>query len=192
MSDASTNSVGRSRLVKYLRNLPKDVRMNLKTTKAEGKKMRARPDWLWHALLVSFSTMGNSRGWAALKADPENQKNLSYESLARLTPPKRRQALETGLRRAKVRMPGKKADWLAQNFELINEMGGVSQASEIAFSQPGRAAKIDFLNRFYGIGDKYSRNIWMDIYARLPQRDRDRRAHQESICGSRCFVCALR
>ena len=43
-------------------------------------------------------------------------------------------------------------------------MGGISRANQIAFAQPDRTRKIAFLKRFDGIGEKYSRNIWMDMY----------------------------
>jgi hypothetical protein len=33
-------------------------------------------------------------------------------------------------------------------------------------TQPGRDGKIAFLKTFHGIGDKYARNILMDVYHR--------------------------
>ncbi len=68
------------------------------------------------------------------------------------------------LRDAVVRMPSKKAIWLVSNLNRIEEYGGVEKANKIAFSQKGRAEKIRFMKAFDGIGDKYGRNIWMDIY----------------------------
>jgi hypothetical protein len=34
----------------------------------------------------------------------------------------------------------------------------------MAFAQVGTKAKIAFMKCFSGIGDKYARNVWMDIY----------------------------
>jgi hypothetical protein len=61
-------------------------------------------------------------------------------------------------------MPLKKASYLNENFKIIEKMGGVEEARELAFSQKGMDAKIKFLKQFQGIGSKYARNIWMDIY----------------------------
>jgi thermostable 8-oxoguanine DNA glycosylase len=165
MSDASSRATTiRNRLVSFLRNLPPDVLENLNRRKTEGQTIRSRPDWLWYSLITSFSTMGNSRGYAGLMADPEILKSISYDNVAPLTPLKQRSIIEAALKRATVRMYRQKTEWLTSNFKIIEKMGGVSLANKQAFSQPGRAAKIAFLQQFHGVGDKYSRNIWMDIY----------------------------
>jgi hypothetical protein len=57
-----------------------------------------------------------------------------------------------------------KAPLMAKNYDLVAEMGGPEEAKRLAFAQEGRAAKIAFMKRFYGVRDKYSRNIWMDCY----------------------------
>ena len=46
----------------------------------------------------------------------------------------------------------------------MERMGGLERAKEKAFAQVGTKAKITFMKRFYGIGDKYARNVWMDVY----------------------------
>ena len=61
-------------------------------------------------------------------------------------------------------MPDKKAQWLARNFDLIKEMGGPKAAREALLSTPGRDEKIKLLKSFAGVGDKYARNILMDVY----------------------------
>jgi N-glycosylase/DNA lyase len=43
-------------------------------------------------------------------------------------------------------------------------MGGPTEATRQALAQDGKEAKIAFMKRFYGIGPKYARNIWMDAY----------------------------
>jgi len=49
-------------------------------------------------------------------------------------------------------------------LQLGRPDGDSAKASEQAFAQQVREAKIAFMRRFYGIGDKYARNIWMDAY----------------------------
>jgi hypothetical protein len=61
-------------------------------------------------------------------------------------------------------MPGKKAAWLGLNHEMIVEIGGPEEARRQALAQNGREGKVAFMQRFHGIGDKYARNIWMDVY----------------------------
>jgi hypothetical protein len=53
-----------------------------------------------------------------------------------------------------------------ENRRLILKFGGLAAAQEKMLSQRGREAKIAYLKRFKGIGDKYARNIWMDMYDR--------------------------
>lgn len=65
---------------------------------------------------------------------------------------------------ARVRMPQRKAEWMDRNHNLIVAMGGLETARRQALSQPGAKAKIQFMKQFAGIGDKYARNIWMDVY----------------------------
>lgn len=140
------------------------MRDRLKRLKAEGIRDQYRSDFIWHFLLQSFSTMGNSRGWAGLIENRDNYDLVTFEALAKLSRSDRLVILEQTLKRAKVRMPLKKAQWLLKNFDVIQGLGGPTAARNLAFQQVGTAAKIAFLKQFLGIGEKYARNVWMDIY----------------------------
>jgi endonuclease III len=61
-------------------------------------------------------------------------------------------------------MPAIKARYIAGCFERIQRIGGPEAAKQRLLQQPGREGKIQFLKQFPGIGDKYARNIMMDIY----------------------------
>lgn len=154
----------RAGLIKYLQNLPTSVRARLEELKADGLTMRSRADFVWYFMLTSFATMGNSRGYDGLMADPENMRRLAYDVLAGESPEDCRSTIESVFRKAKIRMPSKKAGWLAANLEMIKGLGGLAAVNVAAFAQNGREAKISFLRQFNGIGDKYARNIWMDVY----------------------------
>ena len=65
---------------------------------------------------------------------------------------------------AKVRYAVMKAKLMARNYDLVSEMGGPTEATRQALAQEGKEAKIALMKRFYGIGPKYARNIWMDAY----------------------------
>jgi len=49
-------------------------------------------------------------------------------------------------------------------FDLVKELGGPKRAKKQLSLQSGIEGKISFLERFPGIGPKYSRNIMMDVY----------------------------
>jgi thermostable 8-oxoguanine DNA glycosylase len=146
-----------------MRPLADKHRQRLEELKEDEKHLN-RPDFLWHYMLQSFSTLGSVRGWDGLIKDAENYQKVTYEALSKYSPARRLSRLKDTLRKAKVRMPDKKAGWLADNFERIKEIGGPEAAKEALLSKPDRNEKIKFLKAFSGIGDKYARNIMMDVY----------------------------
>lgn len=94
----------------------------------------------------------------------DNYEQVTFDALSDLSPLNRYETLEVTLRKAKVRMPAKKAGWLIRDYEIVCNMGGLLAAKEALMSQPGTEAKIKFLKLFVGIGEKYARNIMMDVY----------------------------
>lgn len=154
----------RQRLIGAFRHLTPDMKETLRKRKEEGLERRDRPDFIWHSLLQSFATMGNARGWDGLVGNKANYNLVTFEALSGLDSVERLERLDKVLRASKVRMPGKKAVWLDLNYELIVEMGGPEEARRQALAQNGREGKVAFMQRFPGIGDKYARNIWMDVY----------------------------
>ncbi len=154
----------RQRLLGALRHLTPDMKETLRKRKEEGLEQRDRPDFIWHSLLQSFATMGNARGWDGLVGNEANYNLLTFEALSGLDSVERLERLDKVLRASKVRMPGKKSAWLGLNHEMIVEMGGPEEARRQALAQNGRDGKVAFMLRFHGIGDKYARNIWMDVY----------------------------
>lgn len=142
----------------------KDVKAKL----AEGKTRRKeldRPDFIWHELLLSFATMGNSRGAEGLIRNQDNYRRVTFEALTRKrTNASRRSELREVLRVAKVRMSDRKADWLMENYDRVAALGGPTKAKETLLNTEGREEKIKFWRGFKGIGKKYARNIMMDVY----------------------------
>jgi hypothetical protein len=142
----------------------KDVKAKLADGKTRRKELD-RPDFVWHELLLSFATMGNSRGAEGLIRNRDNYKRVTFEALKRKpTKAARLSELLSVLRAAKVRMPPKKAVWLANAFERVQAMGGPKKAKTELFRREGCEGKIRFWQEFDGIGEKYSRNIMMDVY----------------------------
>lgn len=153
----------REKLVIALKSIPNYMQERLKNLKSE-KIGAERADFIWHYLLQSFSTMGNSRGHAGLILNKSNYNQVTYDVVKQLTESQRLERFDTVLRKAGVRMPSQKAKWLSENYKMIENMGGLEKCNKLIFSQKGSEEKMRFLTGFSGIGEKYSRNIFMDIY----------------------------
>jgi hypothetical protein len=131
--------------------------------KQEHKEL-SRPDFLWHYLLQSFSTMGRAAGWHGLIGNKENYSKITYDALEKLTSAERVAIVHETCKAAKIRMPARKADFILGCFTQIQNLGGLIKAKGLLFAQAGREGKIKFLMKFPGIGPKYARNIMMDVY----------------------------
>ncbi|WP_200385418.1 hypothetical protein [Rhodocyclus tenuis] len=138
-------------------------RDELEQLKREHEQLR-RTDFVWHYLLQSFSTMGRAAGWHGLIGNHENYAKVTYEALANLSPEARDRQVRETCRAAKIRMPGKKADFILGCFFLIKALGGPAEAKARQVRETGRDNKIRFLRQFPGIGPKYARNMMMDVY----------------------------
>jgi hypothetical protein len=161
---ATSNPAKRMKLIQFLQHLSPKMVETLAKYKELGRSDLKRPDIIWYLLLQSFSTMGNSRGWDGLILNQDNYRRVTFDALSGLSEDERLHRLTTVLHDAKVRMPNLKAKQLNTNYKMILSMGGLERAKEMAFAQVGTKAKIAFMKRFIGIGDKYARNVWMDIY----------------------------
>jgi hypothetical protein len=154
----------RRALVDALRSPTPEMRATLRVLKEKGSRELERPDFVWHLLLQSFSTWGSSRGWEGLIGNEENYQRVTYETLSRLGPQARLRELGEVFRRARIRFAPTKARLMARNFDLIAEMGGPEEARRLALALEGREAKMIFMRRFWGVGDKYARDIWMSAH----------------------------
>ncbi|HLF84822.1 MAG TPA: hypothetical protein VI837_11655 [Blastocatellia bacterium] len=138
-------------------------RDELNAGKAKHKDLN-RSDFLWHYLLQSFATMGRSSGWGRLLGNADIFAQVAYDKLELLTSRQRVAKLEKLLSAAGVRWPSRKAEFLSACLDQIKGMGGLLAAKKKLLNQRGRDNKIAFLDSFPGIGDKYARNLMMDVY----------------------------
>lgn len=153
----------KGRLAEVVRQLAAEKRAELEKLKS-GYLGLSRPDFIWHYLLQSFSTMGRAAGWEGLIGNQENYRRVTYEVLGKLPPDARRSQVLEVCRAAKLRMPAKKAGFIVACFDHVQHLGGLEAAKAQLLEQPGREAKMAFLDAFPGIGEKYARNIMMDVY----------------------------
>jgi len=114
--------------------------------------------------LQSFSTWGGAKGHEGLIGNQDKYRRVTFETLSGVDADKRRLVLEEVFLAAKARYAVVKAKLMARNYDLVPKMGGPVEATRQALAQDGKEAKIAFMKRFYGIGPKYARNIWMDAY----------------------------
>ena len=135
----------------------------LESLKAQNSELK-RGDFLWHFLLQSFATLGGVSGWDGLMGDQNNYREMSYNRLQNLSPKKRVGHAAAVFEVAKVRYPNQKAKNIIACFDRIESLGGLRKAKKTLLNQSGRTGKIKFLKSFAGIGDKYARNIMMDVY----------------------------
>lgn len=123
-----------------------------------------RHDFIWHYLLQSFATLGGVSGWDGLIDNNTNYRKMSYTTINGLPPGQRIKHISAILMDAKVRYPNRKAPNIVACFEKIEALGGLVPTRDALLELVGRNAKISFLKSFPGIGDKYARNIMMDVY----------------------------
>lgn len=150
-------------LVAVVRQIAHEHRSKLEQIKTGASGLN-RPDFIWHYLLQSFSTMGRAAGWHGLIGNSDNYNRLKFEELAQLSPEARQSQVHRVCRRAGIRMPDRKANYILGCFSYVTRLGGPEVAKNHLLSLPGRDAKIRFLQCFPGIGPKYARNILMDVY----------------------------
>ncbi len=136
----------------------------LRELKADAQRHMDEPDFVWLALLRSFSTWGNSRGYEGLFGPPYNYKRITFEALLGRSPKDRLCRLSETLTASKVRMAEKKARFLAENFDTIDAMGGLAEAERKLDNQKTREDMMAFMRQFRGIGEKYARDVFMDVY----------------------------
>lgn len=154
----------RSKLLEAIRARPESHNATVEALMAQAQDNAKLPDWLWHLLVCSMSTMGNSRGFKGVIENQVNYNLIAYPTLVNLAPEARYSNMLQALTSGKVRMPGPKATWLEHNFTFLQDCGGVEAMQKTLLEVKGRDSKIRLMRVFHGIGDKYARNIFMDIY----------------------------
>ena len=135
----------------------------LEELKMTARQRRERSDMLWFELILSMATLRGSSG-STLATDSEYYSQVEYETLRGMDDSERIDHLERVLLDAGVNMHLRKADFINAQLKRIESLGGLDAAQQAFESQEGKEAKMDFLRKFKGIGDKYARNIGMDIF----------------------------
>jgi hypothetical protein len=153
----------RNKLVAALCDIPHHMRVKLDSLQEIGAIISTRNDAVWYMLVQSMSGMGSNRGYDRLMLNKENFIKVSWATIKAIPRSELIAHIYSALSDATVRMPEQKAMWLASNFDRIEQMGGLAAALERKRALSGKSAKLEFFRQFIGIGEKYGRNIWMDL-----------------------------
>jgi endonuclease III len=146
------------------KNLQNKYKGELECKKEKGHAILKRPDFLWHELLVSYSTWGGISRNEDMVTDKNKNQQITYDELKNLSNEDRVNRLRQVMKDAKIHCYKKKAPMLARCFEKIEEMGGLEQANAMLLNKKCAAEMTEFLDDFPGIGPKYANNIMMDCY----------------------------
>ncbi len=155
----------RQALVDSLKRITPEMQKKLEGLKRWGADKLEQPDFVWDALLRSFATWGGTRGYPGLIENQDNYRQVTFDALSKLDSDDDRAAVILKVfPAAKINRPYMKAPLMTSNYVLVDKMGRLEGAKSQALSQNGKDRKVAFMKRFKGIGDKYGRNIWMDVY----------------------------
>lgn len=125
-------TAGRNQLVAVVRTLAAEQRAELERLKQEASGL-SRPDFIWHYLLQSFSTMGRASGWHGLIGNQDNYRSVTYPVLAAHSPEARKQQVQQICRVARIRMPDRKASFILACFDYVQQLGGPEKAKSRSY-----------------------------------------------------------
>ena len=139
-----------------------DLRAELEVIRARSLASRQMPDLLWRRLCAVAATSGSSVNADAFMKRYDTA--LRFDLLPK-TRAAREKAIIAQLKEAKVpRLRDRKAHDLSENYQKVKLLGGPENATNIMLSLSGRKEKQEWIRKFNGVGEKYSIDIWMDIY----------------------------
>jgi thermostable 8-oxoguanine DNA glycosylase len=99
-----------------------------------------------------------------LVSKEKNYSKVKYDFLESMDEEERIEHLKEMMNKCNVRFPNQKSNRLSENVDKIEEMGGLKEATKRWNEIDGKESKMRFLKKFQGIGDKYARNIGMDVH----------------------------
>lgn len=140
-----------------------DAKERIEEQKQIAETRRERSDTLWFELVLSMSTWQGSSG-SDLATEEEYYSQVKYDKILQMPENERVQHLKEVLLDAGVNMQDKKSRYISSHVTRIESMGGLEEAQEEFESRDGKDEKMEFLKQFRGIGDKYARNIGMDLF----------------------------
>ena len=161
----------KQRLTEAVQTVSEDqpVEEQLEKLKQKGKERGKRDDVIWFEIVVSLCTLGGSWGAETViddrgQIDEHKYGSLAFETLQEIDQDLLYQYLESRLS-GNVRMHPTKAEAIEENFEIIRDKyDGPLNAKQVVQQKDTPEEIMEFFTQFHWIGDKYARNIPMDLY----------------------------
>lgn len=144
-------------MVQILRQCLCEAQEQLEELRLSALRWKQHPDWPWIGFVQSAATLGGSWRWHKNVA-PRYDSELSWNTLLATERNEREQRFQT-VGRFRFRA----AAALTVTFERICKAGGPAEVRAKLQAMTGHGV-IAYLKEFPNIGDKYSRNIMMDVY----------------------------
>jgi len=139
-----------------------DLRAELEVMKERAAAQRKKEDLLWRELCGLTATHGSVVHAEEFMAMYDER--LAFHRLP-ANKEERTRVIFNALKDAKVpRFREEKSENLSSNYDRVKGMGGPEEATKVMLSLKGKKQKIKWIRQFDGVGEKYSRDIWMDIY----------------------------
>lgn len=147
----------RYELTVFLRNAAYEHRDRLEHTKNEAQRWGTHPDWPWNGVVLSAATRGGSARWNR-NVEPRYEAELSWKALDGLPADEIRRRFESV-----GRFWRRTADWLEAVYRHVRDSGGPTKI-RVTLAHLNTEEVIAFWTAFPDVGNKYARNIMMDIY----------------------------
>lgn len=149
----------RREIIELFRRHCESMKDRLIVQKHEAEEFAADPDWPWSGLVLSFATLGGSANWdSRIK---KRRGEFSWASVSSLNNAARG-ALFHELPNARFRT--KVERYIESAFQRIRAKGGPAAVRAEYNALSSSEQRIAYFMLFDGIGEKYGRNIPMDIY----------------------------
>lgn len=145
------------------------VEEKLQSLKEKGDKWWVRDDVIWFEIALSLATLQGSYGSQIVvdedgQIDEHRYGSVAFGTLEQVDSDLLYSYLESRLY-GNVAMHRRKAEAFEKNLHLIKEKYRHPEGAKQAFMEKeGQEGKMEFLKQFELIGDKYARNIPMDLY----------------------------
>ena len=146
----------RQQIISRLAQAYGDNLSSLNEIKYDARIFGTHADWPWNGMILSGATRGGSARWTTIK--PRYDSHFAWNQIEKLDSIKRRQALETV-----GRYKNRTADFLEGIACHLRSIGGPASLRSRLDAMTAYEL-IAFWTSFPGIGDKYARNIMMDVH----------------------------
>lgn len=158
--------VTRARFIEILREFLEKDRDRLEKKFEEGARLREREGWAWDVFVQSFATNGGVKRWDAFVAEGGAER-VRWDALFADAPgdvaaaASRLQALSVTF--LAPRWAARTGPALIAAFHRFHKEGGPDAVARTWMGHNETGAMLRWLKSFRMIGDKYARNMAMDV-----------------------------